>query len=335
MPPCPPAGAGQARDARAVPSSGLDTLGESEAGAGVLASREDIDVVEAVRRSLETSDVGAAVGAVPASVDAGHRGVVDAEAGVAAVPMSVDDAVSMGVMDAGSVSDPGSRHVLRRVGQSEHRERRLRRGNTLTAPCGHDAIDVPVSQGRLVLDDSDDVDVSGMVTPVAGSAVSEDDLEEGRSPSLDRQAPCYSPPLRRRASKVERPLSPALPPRPAARTRKAASRIDRAGFTAAVGADGGGDNGMAVNTDLDGARSGVMLRGQGDVHRGQASASGSAAQGETGGVRRSARIAAHRDAGAGVASGTVDRVDAGGRGRSAGRRGGPPPQGRGRGQGRR
>ena len=95
---------------------------------------------------------------------------------------SADDAL-------GSVLEGASerRHVMRRVGQSM----RLRRGNTSTTPGGHDAVDVPVSQGILRLNSSDDDCVSHVA--------------EGGSSSLDKQVRCYLRPLRRRASKVEEP----------------------------------------------------------------------------------------------------------------------------------
>ena len=73
---------------------------------------------------------------------------------------STDDAL-------GSLLEGGSerRRVMRRVGQSQHM-RRLRRGNTLTTPSGHDAVDVPVSQGLLRLDSSDDACVSHAAEPL-------------------------------------------------------------------------------------------------------------------------------------------------------------------------
>ena len=291
-----------------------------------LVSMEETAIEEALRRSLEALDVGAASAVV---------------SGDGAMLASTDDALGS-VVEAEASADPERRRVMRRVGQSQHQMRRLRRGNTLTTPSGHDAVDVPVSQGRLRLDSSDDacashvakpLESSGLATPVTGAMASDDEQMEGGSSSLDKQIPCYSRPLRRRASKVEMPSLPALLPVPVSRTRGAVERVERAGSTAASGVDcgGGGDDAMAANTVPDGAR---MLRGQIDVQSSHATATDNAAMVGTTVVRRSVRIAAHRSAGSGVAGASVDPVDDGGRGRSAGRRGAPPVRGRGRGQGR-
>ena len=165
-PPCPSAGAGQAHDARAVPSSGQDTLGGSEAGAGV----------RRVQRRV------------------GHSQVYGAEDG------------------------------------SDRRYRRLRRAATC-APTGDQETDRPVSQGLLVWDEAEDMSAhlgdtgtrasgggDGEVTPPcpSGGVESEDCQSEGEPSSRTRQAPCYSPLIRRRTSLVQRPSSPALPPRPVA-----------------------------------------------------------------------------------------------------------------------
>ena len=291
-----------------------------------LMSMEETEIEEALRRSLEALDVGAASAVV---------------SGDGAMLASTDDALGS-VVEAEASADPERRRVMRRVGQSQHQMRRLRRGNTLTAPSGLDAVDVLVSQGRLRLDSSDDacashvakpLESSGLATPVTGAMASDDEQEEGGSSSLDKQIPCYSRPLRRRASKVEMPSLPALLPVPVSRTRGAVERVERAGSTAASGVDcgGGGDDAMAANTVPDGAR---MLRGQIDVQSSHATATDNAAMVGAAVVRRSVRIAAHRSAGSGVAGASVDPVDDGGRGRSAGRRGAPPVRGRGRGQGR-
>ena len=95
-------------------------------------------------------------------------------------------------------------------------------GKTLTEKSSGDAVDVPVSQGRWTLDDAENGEAAcastplvqgGMATPDAGGE-SEDCQSEGRPPSQTRQAPCYSPLIRRRTSLVQMPSSPALPPMP-------------------------------------------------------------------------------------------------------------------------
>ena len=160
-----------------------------------LVSMEETEFEEALRRSLEALDVGAASAVV---------------SGDGAMLASTDDALGS-VVEAESSADPERRRVMRRVGQSQHQMRRLRRGNTLTTPSGHDAVDVPVSQGRLRLDSSDDacashvakpLESNGLATPVTGAVASEDEQMEDGSSSLDKQIPRYSRPLRRRASKV-------------------------------------------------------------------------------------------------------------------------------------
>ena len=140
-------------------------------------------------------------------MDEALRRILEAlNVGDVAMFASTDDAL-------GSMLEGGSerRRVMRRVGQSQH-TRRLRRWNTLTTLSGHDAVDVPVSQGLLRLDSSDDACVShmaepvennGLATPVTGAIASVHEQTEGGSSSLDKQVPCYSRPLRRRASKVE------------------------------------------------------------------------------------------------------------------------------------
>ena len=142
-----------------------------------LVSMEETEIEEALRRSLEALDVGAANGAMLASTDDALGSVVEAEAS----------------------ADPERRRVMRRVGQSQHQMRRLRRGNTLLTPSGHDAVDVPVSQGRLRLDSSDDacashvakpLESNGLATPVTGAMASDDEQMEGGSSSLDKQIPC-------------------------------------------------------------------------------------------------------------------------------------------------
>jgi hypothetical protein len=165
-PPCPSAGAGQARDARTVPSSGQDTLGGSEPGAGV----------RRVQRRV------------------GHSQVYE--------------------------SNDGSKRGYRR----------LRRAVT-RAPTGDQETDRAVSQGLLVWDEAEDTSTpfgdtgmgafegcEGEVTPPCptGGVESEDCQSEGEPSSQVRQAPCYSPLIRRRTSLVQRPSSPALPPRPLA-----------------------------------------------------------------------------------------------------------------------
>ena len=201
---------------------------------------------------------------------------------------------------------------MRRVGQSM----RLRRGNTSTTPGGHDAVDVPVSQGILRLNSSDDDCVSHVA--------------EGGSSSLDKQVRCYLRPLRRRASKVEEPSLASLPPVPVSRTGDS-ERVEAVGSSAASGVEcgGGGDDAMAASTARDGAR---MLHGQIDVQGLHATGTDNAAMVGAAVVRRSARIAS-RSAGSGVAGASVGRVADGGRGRSAGRSRTPSVQGRGCGQG--
>lgn len=90
-----------------------------------LASREETEMDEALRRTVEAHNVSAGCAIVSSD---------------GAMLASTDDAL-------GSVLEGESerRRVLRRVVQSQHL-RRLRRGNTLTTPSGHDAVDVPVSQ---------------------------------------------------------------------------------------------------------------------------------------------------------------------------------------------
>jgi hypothetical protein len=291
-----------------------------------LVSMEATEFEEALRRSLEALDVGAASAVV---------------SGDGAMLASTDDALGS-VVEAESSADPERRRVMRRVGQSQHQMRRLRRGNTLTTPSGHDAVDVPVSQGRLRLDSSDDacashvakpLESNGLATPVTGAVASEDEQMEDGSSSLDKQIPRYSRPLRRRASKVEMPSLPALPSVPVSRTRWAVERVERVVSIAASGVDcgGDGDDAMAASSVPYGAR---MLHGQSDAQSSHATATDNAATVGAAVVRRSVRIAAHRSAGSGVAGASVDPVDDGGRGRSAGRRGAPPVRGRGRGQGR-
>ena len=217
-----------------------------------LISAGDADLQVALDRSMAGLSLSADTSGeqLRGALDVGTRSqAVEAEVeGPAPRPVAGAAAAQVGggVVSGESGAGSGARRVERRVGPGmafgeDRKLRRLRRAQTI-APTGQQGIDRAMSQGFF---DCSDVDVSayavdrgrldvseamgaatpldpgGLATPVAAEADSDDGREAGGQFAGVDQAPCYSPAVRRARSLVEMPSSPALPPRPVARSGSA------------------------------------------------------------------------------------------------------------------
>jgi hypothetical protein len=172
--PCLSASAGQARDARAVPASGQDTLGVSEAGAGVRRVQRRVG-----HSQVYDSDDGS---------KRGYRRLRRAATRAPTGDQETDRAVSQGLL-AWDEAEDMSTHV----------------GDTGTRAFegGDGEVTPPCSSGSVVQ--------SGLVTPPAGPSEAEGENAVEALPSPDPLRPYYSSPARR-VSLVEEPSSPARPP---------------------------------------------------------------------------------------------------------------------------
>ena len=172
--PCLSASAGRARDARAVPASGQDTLGVSEAGAGVRRVQRRVG-----HSQVYDSDDGS---------KRGYRRLRRAATRAPTGDQETDRAVSQGLL-AWDEAEDMSTHV----------------GDTGTRAFegGDGEVTPPCSSGSVVQ--------SGLVTPPAGPSEAEGENAVEALPSADPLRPYYSSPARR-VSLVEEPSSPARPP---------------------------------------------------------------------------------------------------------------------------
>jgi hypothetical protein len=173
-PPRPSASAGQAPDIRTVPSSGQDTFGESEAGAGVRRLQRRIG-----HSQVYDSDDGA---------KRGYRRLRRAATRAPTGDQETDRAVSQGLLVWDEAEDM-STHL------GDTGMRALEDGDgEVTPPC---------SSGSVVQ--------SGLATPPAGPSEGEGEHAAAAQPSADPLRPYYSSPARH-VSLVQEPSSPARPP---------------------------------------------------------------------------------------------------------------------------